>query len=145
MVKPFLAVALFSLMFNAAAQAVAVKVTIKGSTLSNQNFAELKVESDQKGAQATHHVTENGEKTFEWDMGASNQNIFFWWDNLAGSAHLTVSVDGTVVFDGDCSHADNGEISVKETCGHPTVYKTAGSPRLEEHKGKRSWVTWILF
>lgn len=118
---------------STSAKAVTLSVTIQGKDLGGKNWAEFKAESDQKnGEVTTGHITTNQEKTCEWDMGGSNQNIWFFLDTLVGSAHITVKVDGVVVFDGDCIHDRTGEVRVKDTCVNPTVYKTDGSPYLVE-------------
>lgn len=122
-----------------AAQAVTLEITINPTKINS--FIEFKAESDHLGGEkATGHVTQIGAKTWKWDVGPSNQNIWFWWDTLDGDADLTISVDGTVVFQGLCSHIGKGEVKVKNTCSNPKAHKTEGSPRLKEYLGEPTFV-----
>lgn len=121
------------------ARAVTVEVNITPTKINS--FIEFKVESDQLGGEkATGHITRTGARTWKWEVGTSNQNIWFWWDTLDGDAELTISVDGTVVFKGACSHLGKGEVKVKNTSSKPKIYKTDGSPRLREYLGEPTFV-----
>ena len=120
-------------------RAVTIETTIKPTKINS--FIEFKVESDQLGGEkTTGHLTQRGAKTWKWEVGPSNQNIWFWWETLDGEAELTISVDGTIVFQGLCSHFGKGEVKVRNTCSSPRVYRTEGSPRLKEYLGEPTFV-----
>jgi hypothetical protein len=109
------------------AKAVIVQVTI--TPVKMNGFSEFKCESDQKGEQATGHITAFGAKTYEWDMGNQKQNIWFWWDALQGAADITINIyqDGSrdgngrltghaeMILSGRCSHSGTGEQLVLNT------------------------------
>jgi hypothetical protein len=108
--------------------AKAVDVTLVLKNIRPSGFIEWKVESDQVSEQATGHLAGAypPDKTWTWNMGDSNQNIWFWWDTLDGEVDATVLVDGIVVFDGHCKNTGNGEVRMDFTSEHPITFKTSG-------------------
>src|SRR6266496_5277520 len=88
-------VGMATLLSSLTVHAVVIQVTIIPVKIAG--FMEFKCESDQRGEQATGHITSLGAKTFEWELGGKTSatkrnNIWFWWDTLQGVADTTITV-----------------------------------------------------
>lgn len=121
----------------------AVTLHYEITNVKTPNFVEFKAESDQKGEQATGHILNGQTRTGDWDLGQSNQNIWFWFDTLVGKASIKLSIDGTTILDVDCNNGKFGEVRVTNSAYDQRVWKNSGSPRFEDDPNRNT--SWVRF
>ena len=114
-----------------------VHVTLILRNIAASGFIDWRVASDQMCTQSSGRIRQDtGSFEQTWDMGTTQQRIWFWWDTLEGEADATVMVNNIVLFEGHCAHSYRGKIPMIATCIDPQVYKTGGTgPYLKEPIG----------
>ena len=108
--------------------AVQVRVTLILRNISVSSSSEWKIASDQMCTQSTGQIRRDaGDYEQTWEMGGTQQHIWFWWDSLNGEVDATMMVKDIVVFEGRCTHFGTDKIQMIKTCNYPRVYRTFGT------------------
>ena len=107
---------------------VQVRVTLILRNISVSSSSEWKIASDQMCTQSTGQIRPDaGDYEQTWEMGGTQQHIWFWWDTLNGEVDATLLVNDIVVFEGRCTHFGTDKIQMIKTCSYPRVYRTFGT------------------